>query len=98
MAEEAKGDVERVLTTLAGHLGPQNARREGRLVSITYPACYCPMVTDVTEPLSPTYCHCSAGWLKELFETVSGKPVEVEILETIKRGGAQCRFNVKLEA
>jgi len=36
------------------------------------------------------------GELQEVYETVSGGPVSVEILETVKRGGSRCRFEVKL--
>jgi len=50
------------------------------------------------QPLSASYRFCSAGWLKEGCATVSGKPVTVEIVETVKRGGRRCRFNVKLIA
>ena len=57
-----------------------------------------PLVAELKEPLSASYCFCSAGWLREVYETVSGKPVTVEILETVKRGGKLCRFNVKLSA
>jgi predicted hydrocarbon binding protein len=83
---------------MEGWVGADRVRREGRLVRVTFGPCACPMVADVTEPLSPTYCHCSVGWLKEMFETVSGKPVTVETHETVKRGGKACRFTVRLEA
>ena len=59
---------------------------------------FCPLVAELKEPLSVSYCFCSAGWLREVYETVSGKPVTVEILETVKRGGKLCRFDVKLSA
>ena len=98
LAEASKGNVDKLLSSLAGHLGPEGARREGNVVTIAYPTCFCPLVSEVKEELSPTYCQCSVGWLKEMFETVSGKPVKVEALETVKRGGRTCRFNVVLEA
>ena len=98
LAEAAKGSVDKLLSSLAGHLGPEGARREGNVVTIAYPTCFCPLVSEVKEGLSPTYCQCSVGWLKEMFETVSGRPVKVDALETVKRGGRTCRFNVVLEA
>ncbi len=33
-----------------------------------------------------------------MYETVTGKPATVEVLETVKRGGKACRFNVTLTA
>jgi hypothetical protein len=44
------------------------------------------------------YCFCSAGWLKEVYETISGASVGAEILETVKRGGQRCRLEVRLKA
>ena len=78
-------------------MGPDHAKRTGDVVTVTYPKCYCPLVSDFEEPLSSSYCFCSAGWLKEVFETVSGRAVAVEILETVKRGAPRCRFEVKLQ-
>jgi hypothetical protein len=97
-ARECRGDVDKLVAQLAKWLGPDGAKREGQIVHVTYNKCLCPMVADVTEKISDTYCHCSSGWLKEMFETAGGKPVEVEILDTVKRGGAACRFTVRLEA
>ncbi len=98
LAEKHKGNLDAFIAELASHVGPDGVRREGNVVRVMYPTCYCPLVTDLKEPLSPTYCHCSVGWLKEMYETVTGKPVTVEVLETVKRGGKACRFNVELMA
>ncbi len=91
-----KGDLDAFIADMVAHMGPEGVRREGNVVKVTYRACYCPMVAALEEPLSPTYCACSAGWLKEMYETVTGKPVTVTVLETIKRGGRACRFDVAL--
>jgi len=34
--------------------------------------------------------------MKEVFEAVAGKPVVVELGESIKRGGRQCKFVIHL--
>jgi hypothetical protein len=39
---------------------------------------------------------CSAGWVLEMFEIVADHPVRVEVVRTIKRGAADCRFIVHL--
>ncbi len=92
-----KGRLDEWIADLQKHMGPDAARRTGDVVSVTYPKCFCPLA-DLDEPLSTSYCFCSAGWLKEVYETVSGAPVSVEILETVKRGGQRCRFEVTLKA
>jgi len=96
MAETCKGDVDKLLDTLAGHIGKENARREGNAVHLTYNECYCPLVAKGPARLSDTYCNCSRGWALEMFETVTGKPVKVVCLSSIKRGDAKCVFEVKL--
>lgn len=92
LARQHQGDLDGLLSKLAGHLGPDNARRDGNKVFITYNKCFCPLVSAGPERLSETYCHCSRGWLKEMLETVSGKSVEVVLKESIKRGASSCRF------
>jgi hypothetical protein len=91
-----KGRLDEFVADLQKHMGPDAAKRSADVVAVTYPKCFCPLVADLEEPLSTSYCFCSAGWLKEVYETVSGGPVSVEILETVKRGGQRCRFEVKL--
>ena len=97
-AEPFKGKLDDFVADLASHMGKDAVQRDGDVIKVRYPRCFCPLVAELKEPLSASYCFCSAGWLKEVYETVSGKPVTVEILETVKRGGAVCRFNVKLSA
>ena len=97
VAKACNGDVDKLVTVMAGWLGKENVRCEGSVVRVAYDRCLCPMVADVKE-ISGTYCDCSRGWLKEMFEAAGGKSVKVEVLETIKRGGSACRFTVHLEA
>ena len=92
LAKQHQGDLNGLLSKLAGHLGPDNARLDGNKVFVTYNKCFCPLVGAGPERLSETYCHCSRGWLKEMLETVVGKPVEVTLKESIKRGASSCRF------
>jgi len=42
----------------------------------------------------PNFCSCSVGWIKEVFETASGRPVRVELEQTIGRGDPVCKFIV----
>ncbi len=96
MAESCKGDVDKLVNTLAGHIGKENAKREGNVVRLTYNECYCPLVAKGPPRLTDTYCNCSRGWALEMFETVTGKPVKVECVASIKRGDPKCEFEVKI--
>ena len=92
--------------------GPQHSpiRREGDVVYFDYVGnpltgikvadgwCLCPLVEKGPDGLSGSYCECSIGYVGALFHRVLGKPVRVELLESLKRGGKGCRFKVHLEA
>jgi hypothetical protein len=59
--------------------------------------CMCPLVENEILGLSPSYCNCSAGYVAEGLERATGRKVlSVEILESVKRGGQDCRFKVVL--
>jgi len=70
---------------------------EGGNVYVVYPKCYCSFVNKIPSgQLSATYCNCSRGWAKELFEGALGRPVEVVMEESIVKGDDQCRFRIVL--
>ena len=70
---------------------------EGDNVYVVYPKCYCSFVNKIPlGELSATYCNCSRGWAKELFEGALGRPVEVVMEESIVGGGDQCKFRIVL--
>lgn len=71
--------------------------RDGDNVYIIYPRCYCTFVNKMPRGrLSATWCNCSRGWAKALFEGVLGHPIEVTAEETIIRGDKQCKFKINL--
>lgn len=91
---EGTRDIDAFLEALGGewsHLKPED---DG--VFVEYDKCYCPLVKTYPEAMTPTWCNCSRGWAKELFETALGRQVEVEMLDTIRQGGEKCRFQVHL--
>jgi hypothetical protein len=96
MAESFKGNLDGMISALSSHLGKDNAKLEDGLVTLVYPECYCPMVSKIKEKLSPTWCNCSRGWVLEMFGIAADKPVEVKLLQSIKRGDAVCRFEIKV--
>jgi predicted hydrocarbon binding protein len=69
-----------------------NISKDG--VFVIYEECYCPLVKNYEEKVSPNFCNCSVGWIKELFETALKKPVKVEKISTIKQGNKQCKFKI----
>jgi len=94
MAEPFKGNLDGFIAAMAGHLGKDNVRREGSLVTLQYPECYCPMVSKIQEKISDTWCVCSKGWVLVMFGIAADKPVNVKLAQSIKRGDAVCRFEI----
>jgi hypothetical protein len=82
-----------VITVGFGWAGKQNPQG----LSLKEGYCMCPLVESDVPGLSPTYCNCSAGYVQEAFERGTGRTVvSVEVLESVKRGGKDCRFKVLL--
>jgi hypothetical protein len=78
------------------HIGGGHLRREGDVIHAAYDRCYCGSVSKTREPFSATYCHCSCGWYRQLFETLLDRPVEVELLGSIIQGDENCRFLIHI--
>jgi len=75
----------------------KHLHREGDNVYIVYPKCYCSQVDKIpVGKLSGTYCLCSIGWAKALFEGALGRPVEVTTEKSIINGDNECKFKVAL--
>jgi hypothetical protein len=57
--------------------------------------CLCPMAeAQKAGKISPTYCLCSVGYVKEMHERILGRPVEVELVDSVLRGGKRCDFRL----
>ncbi len=95
---DVKGDMDALLAQLQKMMGAENVRRDGRVVHIRYPmkSCICPVARAVPVKDEDLFCHCSCGWLQEAFRAVDGRLVRVECLESYRRGGKACRFDVTL--
>jgi hypothetical protein len=62
-----------------------------------YNTCYCGQVKYTQNPFpSDSYCQCSTAWYKQLFETAFGKPVKVEIKQSIIQGAKTCEFVIHI--
>jgi len=67
--------------------------KTGILRTIGKPApCACPLVKTGRTPAE--FCDCSRGWTQAAFSTVLGRPVSVEIEESVLRGGTHCSFRI----
>jgi hypothetical protein len=59
--------------------------------------CLCPTVeAQNAKSISPTYCWCSVGYVKEMHERIFGRPVTVELTHSVLKGDPRCRFRIAL--
>lgn len=61
--------------------------------------CHCGLVRAAIragETISRTHCYCGAGWPKQLWEGILGRPVQVEIRRSVLRGDDCCSFAIHL--
>ena len=68
---------------------------DGTYFYLIYPQCYCSCVKRVDEKLSKTWCYCTLGYSKRMFENIFDKEVQVELLSAIKTGDKDCRIRIK---
>lgn len=95
LAEANKGDLKAFLARMSGVLGEGNARLvDGKTVHWSYPRCFCELVAAGPQRLPAVYCQCSVGWVMEVFQAVLGRPVKVDLVQSIKTGAPACVFRV----
>ncbi len=58
--------------------------------------CLCPIFEDAPKGVSPTYCDCSVGYVRAMFQQATGRETRVELTGSVLRGGKTCTFTVTL--
>lgn len=80
---------------LNGNIVDYHFVKNGRGLRVDQGYCLCPILEDGPARISQTYCLCSIGYVKDMFEWATNKPVEkVELLESVRTGGKTCRFRI----
>lgn len=94
----SQGDVDKLVELMGKIVGPANCTRTGNQVALVYPVnkCVCGWSPQRPPRSDDPYCECSAANNRALFESVSGKAVSVKVLESPRRGGQVCRFQIHL--
>lgn len=57
---------------------------------LQFPFCPCPMLAEVDKLETKTWCLCTTGYSKVLFENAFGCKVDVQLLKSIKMGDEIC--------
>ena len=64
------------------------------LLHLQFTFCPCPMLADVDKLDTDTWCQCTTGYSKVLFEKAFGCEVNVELLKSIKMGDEVCLMTI----
>lgn len=59
--------------------------------------CECPMLEAAENSNSLTWCYCTAGYNKRLFEIVFERTVDVEVLQSIRQGFDFCLLRIMFQ-
>jgi hypothetical protein len=65
-----------------------------------YHYCHCPWVKESLKSgkahISPTFCNCSAAFVKKPWEVIFGQPLQAEIVESVLQGDLWCKIAIHL--
>jgi hypothetical protein len=67
--------------------------KDGELY-LMFAFCPCPMLAEVDRLPTNTWCQCTTGYSKVLFEKAFGCEVDVELLKSIKMGDDSCLMKI----
>jgi predicted hydrocarbon binding protein len=58
--------------------------------------CVCPLVNQTEGIGSSVMCNCSEGFAEKMFSTVFGHPVKAEVITSVLKGDASCKYKIIL--
>jgi predicted hydrocarbon binding protein len=88
-----KGYLEEVMKKWVEKVEYDNEKGVIRIFDKEREKCFCPFIDG--SPANPdNLCYCSMGWQKEIYETLTGKPVDVKVTDSILKGGKRCSFEI----
>jgi len=66
----------------------------GRELLFGYHACVCSCIKRADGPVPLLWCECSCGYAEAMFRQVFGEGVQVELVGSVRAGGARCEMRV----
>ncbi len=58
--------------------------------------CHCNLIRDHLDEVPSAYCWCGAGWYRQQWEGILGKPVRITLVRSLARGDDDCVFAIHL--
>ena len=99
MKEEIRdiSDFTEVLATIKSNLGEGFEVVEGGFIAeFGDGKCVCPLVSGQYIN-SPVLCNCTRGFNESVWSNFFDRPVKVELLQTVLRGGNTCKIKVLID-
>ena len=98
IAIKGKGSVDNLLKAYQANF---EAWRDGNSVHIRYGeinknGCYCPAANYRPGKPKDIQCYCTRATHQTIWEAALGKPVQIDILQSVRRGDPTCHFLVHL--
>ena len=98
IAAKGKGNVDKLIDAYKANF---EVWRDGDTVHIRYGeinknGCYCPAAKYRPGKPHDIHCYCTRATHQTIWETALGKPVQIDILQTVRRGDPTCHFLVHL--
>ena len=97
IAQQGKGDLQKLIQAYKKNF---EIWQEGNLVHIRYgevsSKCYCPAANYRPAKPNDIHCECTRTTHQTIFETALGRPLKVDVVESLRRGGKTCHFVVHL--
>ena len=93
IAVKGKGDLDKLIEAYKANF---EVWKEGNTVHVRYgevsQGCYCPAAKFRPAKPNDLHCECTRATHQTIFETALGRPVDVKILESVRRGNKTCHF------
>jgi len=97
IAAKGRGNLDRLIEAYDKNF---EIWRDGNQVHIRYgeisKQCYCPAARYRPAKPNDLHCECTRNTHRTIFETALGRPINVRIVETLRRGGKTCHFVAEL--
>jgi hypothetical protein len=98
IAARGKGSADKMVEALRANF---EAWRENDTVHVRYGkvnknGCYCPAANYRPGKPDDIHCYCTRAMHQAMWEAALGRPVQVDILQTVRRGDPTCHFLVHL--
>ncbi|MFW9982510.1 MAG: GyrI-like domain-containing protein [Candidatus Thorarchaeota archaeon] len=58
--------------------------------------CFCPLIKESLDKVPSTFCNCSAGWPRQIWEGILGERVRVDIVKSLLNDDDYCEFDIHL--